>query len=289
LPDVNRSRPAAAKSVPSAPDDPRLALAQQYLKSASADVAEKEAAQRQPHRGKSRPSNGPPRAFSLTITPATIVHVLLSMVAFTFAAVAALWCLHLLLLNFAAGRIVALPTGVIVFAALSYVSVIFLSIIETTSAGRTEVDSLPGDWRDWFWTLPSTLGMLGVAAFVGWFLSLGLPINVWLLIGLCALLLYPVLELSTLENGSPVAPLSLPVLQSMARHPFGWFIFYAITFALANLLWMVGRLAWHDPPYVTVLIMGPLVTLALLFYAWLLGQLALLISRDNLKTDKESS
>jgi len=110
------------------------------------------------------------------------------------------------------------------------------------------------------------------------------PLNVWLLVAICALLLYPILQLSSLETGSPLAPLSLPVLQSIVKHPFGWFIFYAITFALANLLWAVARLAWRDPPYSTVLIMGPLVALALLFYAWLLGQLAFLIS-----TDKESS
>jgi hypothetical protein len=73
------------------------------------------------------------------------------------------------------------------------------------------------------------------------------------------------------------------VLQSLPKHPLGWFVFYAITFALANVLWAVARLSWRDPPYVTVLIMGPLATLALLFYAWLLGQLAYLIS-----TEKES-
>jgi uncharacterized membrane protein len=272
-------KPAEAEPV-----DPRVALAQQYLKSATINIAEKEAAQPRAHRAAAASRRNGSRVFSLSISPATFVHFLLAMVAFTFAALAVLWCLHLLLLNFVAGRIVALPTGVIVFATLSYLSALFLGVIESTSTGHTEVDSLPGDWRDWFWTLPSTLGMLAVAAFVGWFLSLGVPLNVWLLIALCALLLYPILQLSSLETGSPVAPLSLPVLQSFVQHPFGWFIFYAITFALANLLWAVARLAWRDPPYSTILIVGPLATLALLFYAWLLGQLALLIS-----TDKESS
>lgn len=267
------------KPVETAPVDPRLALAQQYLKSATSVVAEKEAARSRA----ARPREGA-KAFSLSISPATIVHLLLAVVAFTFAALAVLWCYHLLLLNFVAGRVVALPAGVVVFATLSYLSALFLGVIESTSLGRTEVESLPGDWREWFWTLPSTLGMLAIAAFIGWFLSLGLPLNVWLLIALCALVLYPILQLSSLETGSPLAPLSLPVLQSVARHPFGWFAFYAVTFAMANVLWVVARLAWHDPPYSTVLIMGPLVTLALFFYAWLLGQLAYLIS-----TQKESS
>jgi hypothetical protein len=274
----------ARKPAEAAPVDPRLALAQQYLKSASIDLAEKAAEQPKAHRAAAASRGDGPRAFSLSITPATFVHVLLAMVVFTFAALSVLWCFHLLMVNFVAGRIVALPTGVVVFAAASYLSALFLSVIESTSTGQTEVDSLPGDWRDWFWTMPSTLGMFAVAAFIGWFLSLGLPLDVWLLIGLCGLLLYPILELSTLENGSPIAPLSLPVLQSIVKHPFGWFIFYAVTFAMANVLWAVTRLAWRDPPYVTILITGPLVALALLFYAWLLGQLAYLISAE-----KESS
>ena len=282
--DVKRSNSAAGKSAEAAPDDPRLALAQQYLKTATTDVAEKEAARPRAHRAKAVPGRDGPKAFSLSIAPATFVHILLAIVALTFAALAVLLCYHLLLVNFVAGRVIALPAGVVVAAAMSYLSALFLGVIESTSLGRTEVDSLPGDWREWFWTLPATLGMLGTAAFIGWFLSLGLPVNVWLLIAINMLLLYPILQLSSLETGTPLAPLSLPVLQSIAKHPFGWFLFYAVTFALVNVLWAVGRLAWNDPPYSTVLIMGPLVTLALFFYAWLLGQLAYLIS-----TQKEPS
>ena len=287
MPEAHRSRSVAGKPAEAAPVDPRLALAQQYLKSATTDIAEKEkeAVRTRAHRaGSAAPGRSGPRAFSLSISPATFVHVVLAMVVFTFAALALLWCVHLLLMNFVAGRIVALPTGVVVFAALSYLSALFLGVIESTSTGRTEVDSLPGDWQEWFWTLPSTLGMLAIAAVIGWFLSLGLPVNVWLLIALCALVLYPILQLSSLETGSPLAPLSLPVLQSIPQHPVAWFVLYAVSFAVTNVLWATARLAWNDPPYTTILVMGPLVTLALFFYAWLLGQLAQLIS-----TDKESS
>lgn len=281
MPEAHRSRPGAGKPAETAPVDPRLALAQQYLKSASTDLANKEREAARGRRAAAVAAGEKPRAFSVSVSPATFVHVVLAVVVLTFAALAALWCLHLLLLNFVAGRIVALPTGVVVFASLSYLSALFLGVIESTSTGRTEVDSLPGDWQEWFWTLPGTLGMLAIAAFIGWFLSLGLPVNVWLLIALCALVLYPVLQLSSLETGSPLSPLSLPVLQSIARHPVAWFVLYAISFAVANVLWVTARLAWNDPPYSTILIMGPIVTLALFFYAWLLGQLALLISMDK--------
>jgi hypothetical protein len=104
---------------------------------------------------------------------------------------------------------------------------------------------------------------------------------VWILIGLSALVLYPYLQLSSLETGSPLSPLSLPVLQSFARHPAAWFVLYAVSFAMANVLWVLGRMAWRDPPYVTLAIMGPMVAVALFFYAWLLGQLAHLISKEK--------
>jgi hypothetical protein len=113
---------------------------------------------------------------------------------------------------------------------------------------------------------------------------LGIPVNVWVLIAVCSLVLYPILQLSSLETGSPLTPLSIPVLKSIVRHPAGWFVFYAVTFALVNALWALARFAWRDPPYITVLVMAPLVCVSLLFYAWLLGQLAFLIS-----SDKESS
>jgi hypothetical protein len=125
--------------------------------------------------------------------------------------------------------------------------------------------------------------MLAAAAFIGWLFSIAIPINVWVVIAVTVLWLYPLLQLSALETGSPLQPLSLPVLQSFVRHPFGWFIVYGISFALAQALWMIAQKAWHDPPYSTVAIMAPIVTVALFFYAWLLGQLASLISVENKK------
>jgi hypothetical protein len=278
LPESKRSSGKADRSLDTETVDPRVALAQRYIQAAAADLAGNTPAR---PRSSTPKTSTPGRSFSLSISPATFAHLLLATVVFTFAALATLWCYHLLLLNFAAGRIVALPTGIIVAAAASYLSALYLGIIESTSTGRTEVDSLAGDWRDWFWTLPATLGMLAVAAFIGWFISLAVPLNVWLLIAICSLLLYPILQLSSLETGSPLSPLSIPILQSVIRHPYGWFVCYAISFAVANLLWAAAQLAWRDPPYVTVLLMGPLVAVALFFYAWLLGQLAFLISSDQ--------
>jgi hypothetical protein len=279
LPDAKQSKPSPSRPAP--PLDPRLALAQQYLNAAKTDAAEKEAAQPRAHRERENSQRRRTKAFTLSIAPATLVHTLLAAFGLTFAALSMTLTYHLLMVNFVAGRVVALPTGIIVAAALGYLSVCFLGIIESTSTGHTNVDSLEGDWQEWFWTLPSTLGMLALAAAVGWILSLVSPTSVWLLIGLCALVLYPVFQLSSLEAGSAVVPLSLPVALSFVKHPLGWFVVYAASFALANVLWFLGRATWRDPPYVAILIVGPLAAIALFFYAWLLGQLAHLISTEN--------
>jgi hypothetical protein len=283
LPDVNRPKPSTGRPAPaqqSPPVDPRTALAQQYLRKAEAELAEKEAAQPRPRR-RARTGGTGPRPFSFSIAPSTWIHILLAACALTFAALAVTLTYHMLHVNFVVGRVIALPSGIIAAAALSYLSVCFLDVIESTSIGHTNVDMLDGDWRDWFWTLPTTVGMLAAAAAVGWILSLVLPANVWLLIALCALLLYPVFQLSSLEAGSAVVPLSLPVVQSIAKRPLAWFVVYAISFAVAGALSFAGRAAWRDPPYATILVLGPLVAVALFFYAWLLGQLAHLISTEN--------
>jgi hypothetical protein len=281
LPGANRTKPVAGRAADDPPPDPRLALAHKYLKTASTEAAEKEVAKPRAQRDSAGDLGSEPRAFSLSISPPTFVHLALAAVALTFASLAVLVCYHFMMTLFDAGRIIALPVGIVVAAVLSYLSVLFLGIIESTSLGQTNVESLQGDWREWFWTLPSTLGMLAIAAFIGWLFSVILAANVWLCVALAALLLYPILQLSTLETTSPFQPLSLPVLISFGRHPFAWFVLYAISFAMVNALWYLVQKAWRDPPYLTVAIVSPLVAIALFFYAWLLGQLAFLISSEK--------
>jgi hypothetical protein len=280
LPDVNRPKSVAARTPQGAPVDPRLALAQQYLQKAKTDVAEKEAESPRARRAAAS-ADSSVRPFSLSIAPTTFVHILLAALALTFAALAMTLTYHMLHVNFVVGRVIALPAGIITAAALGYLSVCFLGVIESTATGHTTVDALEGDWRDWFWTLPATLGMLAVAAAIGWLLSLVLTVNVWILIALCVLLLYPVFQLSSMEAASPVVPLTLPVVQSIVQRPMAWFVLYAVSFAVVNVLWFIGHRAWHDPPYATIIVTGPLAAVGLFFYAWLLGQLAHLISTEK--------
>ena len=264
-------RQAAAQAV-----DPRVALAQKYLQSAESELAEKE--KEQPRSRRTTTSGSPHGGFSFSVAPATFVHVLLGALALTFNALALTWCYAVMMVDFTAGRVMALPAGTVTIAVWSYLSVCYLGVIESTSTGHTSVDSLQGDWREWFWTLPASLGMFAISAVVGWGLSLLFPVNVWFLIAVSALITYPIFQLSSLETGSPLAPLSLPVFASLIKHPLAWIVVYAISLVVAEVIYQIGRLAWHDPPYSTILIVGPLVAVALFFYAWLLGQLAHLIS-----------
>jgi hypothetical protein len=278
LPDAKRSQPISGNSSQK-DDDPRAAYARQYLEKAAAALAEEEAAKPRRERRTNRGGSG--KTFSLSVAPSAFVHVVLASLAMTFAALCVLWCFHLLTINFVAGRVVAVPTGIVVAATLGYVSVLFLGFIESTSTGHTDVDALQGDWQDWFWTLPSTLGIVAFTAFIGWLISLAVPANVWLVIGWCILLLYPVLQLSSMEAGVPFVAFSLPVLRSVAKSSVAWIIFYAISLTVANVLWGITRAAWRDPPYPTVLVMGPVVGVALFVYAWMLGQLALIIGSQK--------
>ncbi len=261
--------------------DPRAVLAQSYLQSARAKLAEEEAAK--PRAQRRAEQGSAPSGFSLSVAPATFLHVALGALALTIAFLALTLAYHMMHVDFTVGRVVGLSTGVLTAAVLGYLSVCYLGVIESTSTGQTNVDSLSGDWREWFWTLPASVGMFALSAALGWVLSLTLPIGVWPLIAVSVLITYPIFQLSSLETGSPAQPLSLPVLASLAKHPRAWFAMYALSLAAVNAVWLVARLSWHDPPYVTMLVLGPVVTVALYFYAWLLGQLARVISAGGEK------
>jgi len=273
MPDAKRST-SPPKPPETEPVDPRTALARKYLQEAEAKLAEEEA-------GRPRARRPTANGFAFSIAPATFLHVVLAAFALTFDFLALVLTYHMLHVNFVVGRVVALSTGLLTAAVLGYVSVCYLGMIESTSTGETNVDSLSGDWREWFWTLPSSLGMFALSAAVGWGLSLVLPANVWFLIAVSALVTYPIFQLSSLETGSPAQPLSPLVLASLVKHPAAWFVMYAISLVLVNLVRWVARLAWMDPPYGTMLVLGPTVTAALFFYAWLLGQVAQIIGRGE--------
>ncbi len=272
---------ADARHAESAEEDPRRALARKRLEAARAELVAKEADK--PHAQRKRAAGpagaAPPPGLTLSLSPTVFVHAILLMIAITLAALALVWCYVLMNIAFLAGRAVALATGVLATLALSYASGCYLGIVESTSHGHTTVeDALQGDYRDWFWSLPMTLGMAALAGVIGWLISLLGAASPWTLIGVTMMILTPILQLSSLETGSPLAPISLPVLRSMVTRPLAWLAFYAVSSVVVFAAVALANATWRDPPYTTMLIMGPTGTVALLVYGWLLGQLARWIS-----------
>lgn len=252
-------------------------MAQRYLQAARDDLASKEAEKPRSHRQRPADRDGQPTLADLapSIGGSTIVHAILLAVVLTLAAVISIWCYVVMDTLFVVGRVMALPTGVVAIVALSYASACYLGIIESTSHGfTTPDDALSGDWRDWVWTVPSTVGMLAIAAALGYAISRIAPAATWQIVGVTVLLVYPVLQLSTLETGSPTAPISPAVFSTLATRPLIWMTLYGASFVLATFVGTIAYAAWRDPPYATMLIMGPIATATLLVYAWLLGQVA---------------
>jgi hypothetical protein len=95
LPEAKRSKPTPGGS-PQPDDDPRLALARQYLNKAAADLEEQEAAKPRRERRANRSGGG---SISISFAAETFVHLVLATLALTFAAFCVLLCFHLLTIN----------------------------------------------------------------------------------------------------------------------------------------------------------------------------------------------
>ncbi|MDC0937142.1 hypothetical protein OAS39_12725 [Pirellulales bacterium] len=265
---------------PNEPLDPRHAIAQRMLQRANADLAKEEA--RDPHRPPASDLGVGPlmpiAELRPRIDPSVIAHGAMLALGITFALLALATCYHLMNMMFIAGRALALPAGLILAASVSYASTLYLNIIESTSNGQTTVENaLDGGWQEWFWTLPNTLGMVAVAAFAAWGLALLIPDHTTMTTIAAITIIYPVAQLSSLENAS-LSPISLPVIRTLMTRPLAWWIFFAASVLLFTGIVTLAKLSWRDPPYVTMLIMGPATTSALLVYSWMLGTLARALS-----------
>ena len=154
--------------------DPRHRLAQKYMQRAHDDIASKEA--EKPKSLRERPQSLHAKLTLADLRPSisnsTAMHALLLTLVVTVVLLGATVNYFLLNLAFIAGRAIAMPVGILIFIGLSYTSALFLGIVESTSNGHTEPDAmLTGDWRDWFWTMPASWGVLLMSAGFGWLLS----------------------------------------------------------------------------------------------------------------------
>jgi hypothetical protein len=260
----------------SAEVDPRKALAERYMQRAHADLSTKKAEKPKPRRADISTNE----AVSLgdlrpRVSGSTFIHLILLMPVIVVASLMAIWCLVLLEFDLMVGRTIAMPAGILLILSISYATAYYLGLIESTSHGETNPDeALRGTWQDWFWQLPATIGVFAMAAGIGYLISLPFPNSRWLVIGWSTLFLYPMMQLSSLETGSPFAPFSWPMTKTLFTHPFMWAAVYSATFFLAWWLAVVAKAAWRDPPYFTAVVVAPLFVIALSIYGLVLGSAA---------------
>jgi hypothetical protein len=174
-----------------------------------------------------------------------------------------------------AARCFAMPIAWIVLLSAGYTSGSLLAVVQGTSEGYDAIDDWPyGDWREWVWSLRYTalvlVPTLLVAAGVWCLTSFA---GSWIPAFAAGFFVYPILLLSALETGSPLALYSRPVLGSLRTLWWGWAIVYAESgLLLAAWAWyVIAEFPWA--PFRTVAVAGPLLAAILLIYARLLGRL----------------
>lgn len=169
---------------------------------------------------------------------------------------------------------------------LAYVSVCLLTVIEETSAGYDKILDWPtGDWREWLWSLFTTVGAFIPAAIfaagIRWLLMVDSP----LVTAVVLTAFHPIILLSMLDSGSPLNPWSTSVLSTLVSHWWCWAILYGITGALLS-LWVVVFLplfaAW---PWRVAALAGPPLAAILFIYARLLGRIIWRVTRDRNRRD----
>lgn len=112
----------------------------------------------------------------------------------------------------------------------SYGGSCFLGVLVDTANGARRVNTWPdADWREWVFTMLQVGIPLGVSAAAGWGLGLAAEtagVNGASVAGWVTLLLFPVLLLSSVTEGSVLMPYSAPIWGSLVRMPIAWLLTY---------------------------------------------------------------
>jgi predicted RNA-binding Zn-ribbon protein involved in translation (DUF1610 family) len=160
----------------------------------------------------------------------------------------------------------------------SYAATCMLAVVEETAAGNDEINWPEDGWRERVWKLLYTGYLFVLAALAG--------VGVGSLVRLCVddfwvapvatvYFVFPIILLSSLEAGSPWAPITPAILRSLLVRMWCWAIFYLEIVLLAApwiVLVLFGFYLRH--PFWTALLSAPLLSALMLIYARLLGRLA---------------
>jgi hypothetical protein len=261
---------------PTPPVDPRIALAAAQLAEARAKLEASEYATR-----KSRPTLaiGKRGKIALSASSGALLHLAAATLAMTAALFIFMFWLQLM--SGVIAGLIAFPVALVLVAGLlSYVSVCYLAVIESTAHGKVEIE-LEAKPQDWFWTLPTSFAMLAVSATTAWAITLLFTEHRLMVFVIGVWLLYPIFQLSIMETTTVINPVSLPVLRSLIGHPVAWISMYVISALLAVPFVAIFRYSFAQFSYEKLLLFGPAAAATLMIYAWLLGQLSCFIMTSD--------
>lgn len=188
------------------------------------------------------------------------------------------------------GGIVAVAAlGVVILMILlmtaAFASACLMSVVRETAAGVDVIETWPEqDWREWVWSLLAVIELGCLASGLGYGAAellhrvSGFPHSaIDGTKGFITLLAFPILLLSTFDNGSLFAIYSLPVLRSLLLRPRYWLLFHLETLIPLGLIVALGIAVGTFLGTAAIMAVSPLLAAFVLIYARLLGRMALVI------------
>lgn len=241
---------------------------QRSLRAAEAELAECEDEKRG-RRGQSG------NVLSLAWIVENVWHWIAMCVGFTFAFGATAWCYYLMNAYFGVGRAFAVSVAMVDAVVASHASRYFISSVETIYEGTVELDNMSFfDWKDWFWTLPLTVGVVVWSLLIGYAISLPAPEHRLVIMAATVMLTHPIFVLSTMATQSLVKPLSREVVGTLFRHPVLWLCFYIFWTGLWVTLVAFAREGIKHQPILVLSLCGSVCATILVVYALALGKMA---------------
>lgn len=170
-----------------------------------------------------------------------------------------------------------------------------LAIVRDSANGHDKIDDWPGlDITETISVSPYILLSLSVATVPGYVVGQILVLSqapTWIIFVTCAtslLVLYPLLLLSTVMSGSPIALLSPQVFESLRLRTASWCIFYLFAALLGSLAAFSIWLNWRCGVILGLFCSLPMIA-SVMIYHRLMGRLAWLIELESAKTGTSSS
>jgi hypothetical protein len=176
-------------------------------------------------------------------------------------------------------------------AVFSVASVFFTRIIESTANLQDVVDEWPEfSVVDWILQALYAINSLTCSLLPLVLIVRLLPIQPAVAYGVglvIAVLLFPIVLLSMLEENTCMMPFSAPVWRSLTRTWWAWLLFHLSSMLLLVPLGLVGWCGFIAPsPWTMLLFVGVAMILATVYFR-LLGRLAYVIGRESDKPSKD--